>query len=360
MKDGGVTEQRGSLVLYTYAESGLRAWSLGSWSLDCGVWDELTVGTLTQKETVERTWQTTCSTAAYIGCSQGLCQLCTDRGWTLPCMAAFTFFTKPLYFVVWVRRQWLFSSKEGLQRQTEGKLESPGWGVLGCWGTPAVEFLMLPSFILVTPCFHFHHHPPSLTVPCPSVSCRFQIKESISLMSPPVSNPHPLPPTLFFPSHSIFFCLLHSISLNLLCEATWLFSISLSLESVSWASVWTLHAQTKTPFFIPSLSLSLLGFEMSCLEHCFPTKTGGRLRLFMWAILCLFHWLWEKGNETSFIFFLPLSAAPLFSSKISTRNPSKLLCLPWQSGQYTWVTHLFVPAVPWSGIRSWHQRHYST
>lgn len=49
MKDGGVTEQRGSLVLYTYAESGLRAWSLGSWSLDCGVWDKVLVGTLKKK-----------------------------------------------------------------------------------------------------------------------------------------------------------------------------------------------------------------------------------------------------------------------------------------------------------------------
>lgn len=49
MKDGGVTEQRGSLVLYTCTESGLRAWSLGSWSLDCGVWDKVMVGALKKK-----------------------------------------------------------------------------------------------------------------------------------------------------------------------------------------------------------------------------------------------------------------------------------------------------------------------
>lgn len=46
MKDGGVIEQRGSLVLYTCTESGLGVWDL------C-VCDKDTVGTL--KETAERT-----------------------------------------------------------------------------------------------------------------------------------------------------------------------------------------------------------------------------------------------------------------------------------------------------------------
>lgn len=57
VKDGGVTGQRGSLVLYTCARS------LGSWSWDCDVCvcgggDKVMVGALS--ETVERTWQTTC------------------------------------------------------------------------------------------------------------------------------------------------------------------------------------------------------------------------------------------------------------------------------------------------------------
>lgn len=38
-KDRGVIEQRGSLVLHTCTESGLRAQSLGSWSQDCDTWD---------------------------------------------------------------------------------------------------------------------------------------------------------------------------------------------------------------------------------------------------------------------------------------------------------------------------------
>lgn len=141
----------------------------------------------------------------------------------------------------------------------------------GCWGTPAVVFLKLLPFIFVTPCLPSHHLPPSLTVPCPSASCRFLIKENISLM-PPTSNPPLILSSFLTPSSSV----LSFISPPLPCEAAWLTSISLSLESGSWASVCARHAQTKCFSILLKknsfLSLSPLGFENSCLEHCFPTK----------------------------------------------------------------------------------------
>lgn len=138
----------------------------------------------------------------------------------------------------------------------------------GCWGTPAAVFLkLLPLYL----CHSMPPLPPSLTVPCPSASCRFLIKENISLIAPPLILPSPLTP-----SSSV----LSFISLPLPCEATWLTSISLSLESLSWAPVCARHAQTKCfsillyffSLFIPPRIWELLPWTL--LSH----ETGGKPR----------------------------------------------------------------------------------
>lgn len=294
VKDGGVTEQRGSLVLYTCTESGLRALSLGSWSRDCDVcvWDKDTVGAL--RETVERTWQTTCGMVVSLHLAELLilARLCLAAALSQslsvseqprstihgapPCTAAFIFLFPPIHFGVLAGRQWhFFSWGWGMRanRRQAGVIGARGGG---CWGTPAVEFLKLLPFIFVTLCLPSHHLPPSLTVPCPSASCRFLIKENISLMPLPTSNPPLIPSYPLTPSSSV----LSFISPPLPREATWLTSISLSLESASWASVCARRAQTKCfsillyffSLFIPPWIWELLSWTL--LSH----ETGGKLQ----------------------------------------------------------------------------------
>lgn len=191
-----------------------------------------------------------------------------------------------------------------------------GVTVGGCWGTPAAVFLkLLPLYL----CHSMPPLPPSLTVPCPSASCRFLIKENISLI-PPLSYSLPL----------LLHLLLSSLSYRLPSRVR-------RPGSLPSACLWNLWAEPRyVPgmlklnafpfFFISFLSLSPLGFENSCLEHCFPTKqvaSHGSHVGRAW-IECLAHCLNEK-KETSFIFSLLLSAALLFFSKSSTKIPSRLL-----------------------------------
>lgn len=124
------------------------------------------------------------------------------------------------------------------------------------------------------------------------------------------------------------------ISPPLPCEATWLTSISLSVESVSWASVCTLHAQTKcfsilfyfsSPFILPQiwelLSRTLLSHEQvaSCGPHVSHDCTE-----------CLVHW---KKYIKKLLF-----------SKISTKNPSQLFKL--RPGQLLLVKAALCPCWP--------------
>lgn len=146
-------------------------------------------------------------------------------------------------------------------------------GVIGvrvgrCWGTPAVVLCKL-LFISVTLCLLSYHLPPSLTVPCQSASCRFLIKENISLMSPSTSNPL---------SHSL------SLLLHLLLSALSYLLPSRVRQpgSLPSACLWNLRTEpwyapgvlklNALPFFFFFFSSSPLGFENCCLEHYFPTK----------------------------------------------------------------------------------------
>lgn len=143
-------------------------------------------------------------------------------------------------------------------------------------------------------------------------------------MPSPTSNPLLILASPLTPSSSV----LSFISPPRLCEATWLTSISLSLESASWAPVCTgmLKLNVFPFFFISFFSLSPLGFENSCLEHCFPTKQVASYSSHVghdW-IECLVHWVKEKRKGNQLIFFLLLSRALLFFSKISTKISSQL------------------------------------
>lgn len=153
------------------------------------------------------------------------------------------------------------------------------WGeTWGYWGTPAVELLNLLFFIFVTLCFHAYNLPPSLTVPCPSASCRFLIKDNISLNSPtPLSCALPL--------------LLH---LLLSCLSFLLPSRVRRPGSLPSACLWNLWAEPRYALcmlklnafpssFISLLPLSFLRFENSCPEHCFPTSRWQAVVL-MWVM----------------------------------------------------------------------------
>lgn len=78
-----------------------------------------------------------------------------------------------------------------------------GWGTrgnrrqVGVTGVRGIRILRYSSCSVSqnAPLYLSHHHPPSLTVSCPSTSCRFPIKENISLMpssTPPFSLPFSL------------------------------------------------------------------------------------------------------------------------------------------------------------------------
>lgn len=171
--DGGVSEQRGSLVLYTYAESGLRAQSLEPWSQDCDVWDKDMVGAL--RETVERTWQTTCGMvvslhlpellilarpclATFLSQSPSVSKWprsTIHRESPIPCTAPFILYFPTVNMGVLARRQWHFFSRGKRANRRQAGVSRVRGG--GRWGTPAVVLLELFPFIFVTPCLSLHH-----------------------------------------------------------------------------------------------------------------------------------------------------------------------------------------------------------
>lgn len=152
---------------------------------------------------------------------------------------------------------------------------------------------LLP-FIFVTPSLPSYHFPPSLTVPCQSACCRFLIKESFPLMSSSISKPPLTLSSPLTPSSSVG----SFISPPLPCEAAWLTSISLSLESANWASVCTGRAQSKC------FTILLYFFSLFI-----PSRR-------------LAHWL--KKKKRSRLYFL-LSPALVLFCKISTKILSQLL-----------------------------------
>lgn len=195
---------------------------------------------------------------------------------------------------------------------------------------------------------------PLLTIPCPSASWRFQIKNNISLMPPSTSNPFSsaLLPSLHLLLSSLSFLLpwrvgrlahFHQLVFGI-CE--------LSLGMHSAGSNWMLFHSSLFLFSLyPPLDLKRLSWTL--LSH----ETGGELWYSRESWLA-----GEKkgGGGNTFHFISLLSRICLFFRNISTKIPSQLLFVIKIRTMHLLNPVLCLPVSQWSVRSSWHWGHYSS
>ena len=139
---------------------------------------------------------------------------------SLHCSQRSPFFFPPVHLAVLGRRHAVTSLFLGVGYKGKQKAGRGYWGE----GWQALRYCSCsaPQATTLYLCLPSHHFLPSLTVPRPSASCRFLIKEKISLMPPQREAPPLILSSPLTPSSSVF----SFISPPLPCEATWLTSIS--------------------------------------------------------------------------------------------------------------------------------------